>query len=125
MAQYTPGVCNINTQEIDYRRKVGFGGVAVSGISFAFLLVLDAPLLFRVIIFLPLFIGILNLLQAHNSFCVMYGSSAQHNAEEGSQTAQTVEDKEAISADKRKSQQMMLQALLISVAITLVLMLAP
>lgn len=57
-------VCNIGTKERRRRRLLGFVALTV-GVALAFLLVVfQAPRLFRLVIFFPLWIAGLGLLQA-------------------------------------------------------------
>ncbi|MGD6690786.1 hypothetical protein VWY33_22495 [Xanthomonas citri pv. citri] len=60
----TGEVCNIGTKERRRRRLLGFVALTV-GVALAFLLVVfQAPRLFRLVIFFPLWIAGLGLLQA-------------------------------------------------------------
>ena len=123
---YIPGVCNINPAEIAYRRKAMWFGFGLTAVLFVALLFVNIPNWVRaLIIFVPLYIGVIGFFQVRNRFCVSYGASGKQNATAGSESAATVEDQSALNADKRKARTMNLQALLITVAVLLATLLIP
>ncbi len=123
---YIPGVCNINHAEIAYRRKVAIGGITLAVVLFVLLTVLSAsPFIRAAVIFLPLLVGILNAKQVRNKFCVSYGGSGQHNADDGHIGGVTIEDTAAVAADKKKARAMNMEAIGISAAIVIVSLLVP
>lgn len=116
---YVPGVCNINTKEIAQRRKAGYFGLALAVILVAAIFALNLNRYFRVVLFVPVFISAIGFLQAKNKFCVGYGSAGMHNADEGSENAQSITDNDAVIKDKKRSKVMYLQATLIAVLVTM------
>lgn len=115
---YIPGMCNINTAEVAYRRKGMWFGIVSSVVVFVPLLILDAAWwLVAVALFVPVYIGAIGFLQVKNKFCVGYGASGQQNADEGGESSQSVIDKAAIAADKAKTRKMNLQALVATLLI--------
>ncbi len=124
-SSYVPGMCNINTAEVAYRRKAMWFGVGASAILLIGLLALGAHWAIRVIVlFIPVFIAVVGYLQVKNRFCVSYGASGQQNANEDSDAAEKV-NKENAKKDKQKARTMNLQALGITLAILLLVSLIP
>ncbi len=119
---YIPGVCNINKEEIAYRKKAGYFGLGASVVVITILLVLDANQYLRLIAFFPVFVTAIGFLQAKNKFCVAYGAAGKQNATDGGKVSQ-IKDRLAISGDKVKARRMNLQALAISLVATIVLVL--
>mgnify|MGYP000988135367 FL=1 len=117
-SSYIPGMCNINTKEVAYRRKAMWFGVILSMIMLLALALLNAPWWLGILIlFIPVYIGAIGYLQVTNRFCVSYGASGRQNADEDSDSARTVEDNEALEADKAKTRKMNLQAFGITIVI--------
>jgi hypothetical protein len=116
---YIPGVCNINTDEIARRRKIGHIGIVVFIVVFGLFLLGGFSRYYRIILFLPAFLTATGYLQAHNRFCVGYAAAGEQNAMQGSKEASKVSNKTAIAADKHKAHRMNLQALVIAVAMVL------
>ncbi len=109
---YIPGMCNINTKEVAYRRKAMWFGIVLSVIVFIGLLLIESTWwIAALLLFIPVYIAAIGFLQVRNKFCVSYGSSGQQNANEDSTSAHTVTDSDALKADKRKTRTMNLQAL--------------
>ena len=121
---YVPGVCNINYEEIAYRRKWRNIGFIAAFFLFGFLIVLGTNRYARLGVFLPLFIGFVGYYQVKNRFCVSYAASGMQNATDGSKTASKV-SKENAAKDKAKARKMNLQALGASIIITGLLLLIP
>lgn len=112
---YVPGMCNINTAEVAYRRKAMWFGIGLSAAAFIALIALSAAWWIGAIaLFVPVYIAAINFLQVRNRFCVSYGGSGKQNADEGSLEAHVVTDNDAVLADKRKARRMNLQALCIT-----------
>ncbi len=84
------------------------------------LLALNVNQYFRIILIVPIFISVIDFLQAKNKFCVGYGAAGTQNANDDSDLASTITDSSAVSADKKRAQKMNLQALTIAVAITII-----
>jgi hypothetical protein len=121
---YVPGVCNINTEEIARRRKIGHVGAAALMILFIVLFATSLSRYVRIILLIPAFLSATGYLQARNKFCVGYASAGQQNATEGSKVASSIKDKSAIATDKKKARVMNIQALLIAVVIVIVAIIA-
>jgi hypothetical protein len=123
---YIPGMCNINQDEIAYRRKAMYFGLAVTVLLLVALIFFQVNVYIRsLVLFIPLFIAIIGYLQTKNKFCVAYGASGKQNATDGSESAEAIADKEAIEVDKKKARTMNLQAFVSTVIILMLLLLVP
>ena len=122
---YIPGVCNINKDEIAYRQKAGYLGLGLAIVILLALFIFKAPQWSRIIVFLPLLVGVLGFLQAKNKFCVAYGAAGKQNATDGSATASEITEADAKLKDKQKARKINIQAALISVIATVAVCLIP
>ena len=118
-------MCNINKAEVAYRKKAMWLGIGVSAVLLIILVALSAPALTRLVLFVPIYVAAIGYLQVKNKFCVAYGSSGKQNASEGSDVATTIEDDAALSADKKKTRTMNLQAFGISLVVLAIALLIP
>lgn len=121
---YIPGICNINQDEIAYRRKAGYISLLILMVVAVLLFAFDAPNWLRVVLFVPFFLTIISFLQAKKKFCVSYGASGKQNASEGSKTASQVSEREA-ATDKKRARQLNLQAAGVAAVLTLLAVLVP
>ena len=122
---YVPGVCNINQTEIAYRRKAGYLGLVIFIILAVPLILLDLPRFIRVLLFLPAFLSAIGFLQAHYKFCVGYGAAGMQNATDGDKEAQAIVDAVAKDLDKKRTRKINIQAALIAVVATAIVLLIP
>ena len=118
-------MCNINKAEVAYRKKAMWAGVGISAVLLIALVALSAPVLTRLLLFVPIYVAAIGYLQVKNKFCVAYGSSGKQNASEGSDVATTIEDNAALAADKKKTRTMNLQAFGISLVVLALALLIP
>jgi len=118
-------MCNINKAEVASRKKAMWAGVGISAILLIALVALSAPVLTRLVLFVPIYVATIGYLQVKNKFCVAYGSSGKQNASEGSESASQVEDDAALAADKKKTRTMYLQAFGITAVIVAITLLIP
>lgn len=114
---YVPGVCNINREEIAYRRKYRNIGLIVTVLLAVGLFFISSNRWLRLLVFLPAFVGFINYLQTKNHFCVSYAASGLQNATEGSKEAAKVAD-EAHKLDQAKARKMNMQATVASLLVT-------
>ncbi len=70
---YIPGVCNIGKQEVIKRRWIAIAGLAMAVALAAALQFLQANQFLKLIIFIPLSIGIASFQQTWFKFCVAFG----------------------------------------------------
>ena len=92
-------MCNINKAEVAYRKKAMWAGIGISAVLLIALVALSAPVLTRLVLFVPIYVAAIGYLQVKNKFCVAYGSSGKQNASEGSDTASVIEDDAALAVD--------------------------
>jgi len=119
-AEYAPGVCNIGPAEIGRRRRAGHVGLGITIVAGALLLALGPPAWWRLILFLPAYIGAVGYLQAFFHFCVGFASRGVYNFDAlDPEHWRKVVDEAARAADKRKSLQIGLISLVIGLAVAL------
>lgn len=121
---YIPGMCNINPAEIKRRRQSGYFGLAVAATGLGIFLYLQASWPYFLVLFIPLFVGALGLLQARSKFCVAFASAGKQHADNESDIA-SITDTEAKRIDQLKARTIYLKALVISLPITAVLCIIP
>ena len=114
---YIPGVCNINRQEIAYRRKWRNIGVIVTVLLAVALVLVSDNRWLRVVVFLPSLVAAINYLQTKNHFCVSYAAAGLQNATEGSKEAVKVAD-ESRKLDQAKARKMNTQAAVAALLVT-------
>jgi hypothetical protein len=125
-SEYAPGVCNIGPAEISRRRKAGLIGLVITVAAGALLLALGLPAWWRLILFLPAYLGAVGYLQAYFHFCAGFGSRGVYNFDElGQAHWHKVADEASRAADKRKSLQISLISLLFGLAVALVAVALP
>lgn len=120
--KYIPGVCNINPKEVRRRRTIGIVGLLSVVAVAALLISLNLPAAFRLIVFIPAFIMATGFIQARTRFCVGFASAGmQHTGDE----TRKVEDKDALRLDKARAKKINIQALLIAIIVTVIVLLLP
>ena len=58
--RYIPGVCNIGPAEIRLRKRLGWWGLLITIVLWALFVWLQLPVVWRVILFLPVFFSVQN-----------------------------------------------------------------
>jgi len=112
IAQYRAGACNIGPAEISRRRRAGLSGLLTAGTLAILMSLAGTDPILRWIVAVPLYLGLLGMVQARLRFCVAFGLAGLRNfGPLGSQ--QRVAEPAAIGADRRR-------ALLISAAVAVV-----
>ncbi|MCE7736478.1 MAG: hypothetical protein GPJ54_16475 [Candidatus Heimdallarchaeota archaeon] len=71
--EYQAGVCNIGPSEIAKRKHNFYISLLGTIISFILLIFLELSQLWKLFIFVPLFITMVTYLQVRNKFCVTFG----------------------------------------------------
>jgi hypothetical protein len=104
---YQPGVCNIGPDEIAYRRRAGYLGLAIAvGLAVA-LVVIGAPAWTRLLVAFPLGGGILSLWQARSRFCAGFGLAGVENFDKRSiENVKRIADPAARAADRARALRM-------------------
>jgi len=116
--EYVPGRCNIGTKGRAIRLAAGLGIIAVFvGLDILALRSVFAP--FRLLLFIPFYIGLLAGLEGTMSFCVLHASKGTYDLDEPtgmafgkSETKIAVESEEWKRLDRRKARLMHLEAVL-------------
>ena len=122
--QYIPGVCNIGPQEIARRRRTGYVGSLITVALFAVLVAVDAPPIFRLVLFLPAVIAASGFLQAYLKFCAGFGQLGVFNFGDRSSTEHVI-DKSAHRKDLIRAWQIGIACGLIGLAVAVVAVLLP
>lgn len=125
LAAYQPGVCNINKQEINKRRKIGQAGLIVYLVALIAVSLIQVDRFYRLFLFIPAISAATGYLQARNHFCVAYAMTGLQNADETSVEAERVSDKAAKKLDRRKALSINLQASTIAMILTVLALLIP
>jgi hypothetical protein len=122
---YVPGVCNINSTEIAYRRKSGYILLVISMILAGVVIGLGLPVWTRLGLYFPIFVTAVCFLQVKYKFCVKYGAAGKQNADEGDKIAQDIVDAVARQLDAARTRKIKLQGASIALVVTVVLLLLP
>ena len=116
--EYVPGKCNIGARGRAIRLTTGLGILAVF-IAFDLLALRSVSSIFRLFLFIPLYIGLLTALEGTMSFCVLHASRGTYDLHEPSgmafgrsETKIEVGSEEWKRLDRRKASLMHLEALL-------------
>ncbi|HEY0404516.1 MAG TPA: hypothetical protein VGC89_02240 [Pyrinomonadaceae bacterium] len=118
----TPAAINIGPREQRKRRLMGIVALTV-GVAAAFVLVVyGAPRLLRLVIFLPLWIAGLGLLQAREKTCIALAARATCNMDTGEQN---LDDEHQIAQLRAIARRINRRALITAIVITLVTLAFP
>jgi hypothetical protein len=113
---------NIGPRERRKRRVLGFVALTV-GVSLAFVLVImQAPRWSRAIVFFPVWIAGLGLIQSREKTCIALAASGKCNMDAGEET---LEDENLIEQLRNKARRIHRRALLTAGAITLLALAFP
>ena len=123
--RYIPGVCNIGPQEIRRRRRSGYVGTAITVAVFVGLVVIGAPPIARLVLFLPAAIAASGFLQAYLKFCAGFGQLGIFNFEDDRSSMEHVVDKSARRKDVLKAWQIGIASGLIGLVVAVVAVLLP
>lgn len=122
MSKELSDVANIGTRERRKRRLLGFVALTI-GVATAFVLVVyGAPRWSRAIIFFPVWIGGLGLLQAREKTCISLAARGVCNMDAGEEI---LDDKDLIESLKSKARRINRRALVTAVAITVLALAFP
>lgn len=120
--EYIPGICNINPKEVKRRRTIGIIGLAIVVLAAAILILLSAPSPFKAIVFVPAFIMATGFIQARSKFCVGYASAGMQHV--GADSLH-IKDAEALKVDKKRAKKINIQALVVAIVVTAIIILLP
>jgi len=117
VSSYRAGACNIGPAEIARRRRSGLAGLLTAATLAVLMLIAGTDPVLRWIVAVPLFAGLLGIVQAQLRFCVAYGIAGLRNF--GALGAQErVADAAAVRSDRRRALLVSGVLALVSVAIT-------
>jgi hypothetical protein len=117
-----PDAINIGPREQRKRRLLGIVALTV-GVATAFVLIVyAAPRWSRLIVFFPVWIASLGLMQAREKTCISLAARATRNMDQGEER---IDDENLIEQLQRKSQHINRRALITALAITLVTLIFP
>jgi hypothetical protein len=115
-------VCNIGPRERQKRRVLGIVSLTV-GVGVAFVLVVyGGPRLLRLVVFFPLWLAGLGLLQARARVCIAHAARGTRNMDAGDEQ---IEDEELIHELRAEARRVHVRALVTAGVITLVTLLFP
>ena len=114
---YIPGMCNIGPAERRRRRLGGIAGAVATVLILAVLLVIDAPVLWRLILVIPATGAATGFLQDALHFCVGFGMKGIYNVINSAGVVDNVELEEFRLKDKKKAQKIVVLSGLIGLAV--------
>jgi hypothetical protein len=116
--EYVPGKCNIGARGRAIRLSTGLGIIAVF-IGFDILALGSVSPVFRLLLLIPFYVGLLTVLEGTMSFCVLHASRGTYDLHEPSGTAfgrsetkMQVGSEEWRRVDRRKARLMHVEAVL-------------
>lgn len=118
----TSEVANIGPRERRKRRLLGIVSLTVAvGVAFV-LVTFDAPRWSRLVVFFPLWMAALGLLQAREKTCIALAARGVCNLDAGEQT---IEDETLAARLREKASSVHKRSLLVAAVITVVVLLFP
>ena len=114
---YIPGMCNIGPAERRRRRLGGIAGAVATVLILAGLIVIDAPVLWRLVLVIPAAGAATGFLQDALHFCVGFGLKGIFNVINSAGVVDNVELEEYRLKDKRKAQKIVVWSGLIGLAV--------
>ena len=123
--EYRAGACNIGPEEIAQRRRVGLVFLAVAVGLAAILLLIDAPVWTRTLIWPPLAAAFTTLEQVRRRFCVAFGMAGVHNFRPQVGRTERIGDDAARATDRRTAIVMATYCSLAAAGVTALFVLLP
>lgn len=123
-AEYVPGKCNIGARGRAMRLSTGVVVLALSALAGFILLQTNVPSLARLVLAVPLYGGMISILEGLMSFCVFHAARGTYDLQEKrgpigrSDTRVLIESEEWKRIDRRKARVMHLEAVLFALVIT-------
>ena len=121
---YIAGSCNIGTREIMRRRIVALSGLLFSLITASAVLSADSPKSARWALFIPLLVAAIGWIQSRRKFCLAYGLAGTFNFGRMGEIKR-VNDPIFRNADRKTALTILLQAIGLAFAVTLVFYFLP
>ena len=118
MSEYISGACNIGPSEIKRRRQGALVGAILFAITTLLFVITDAPKSTRLLVFIPALLFAIGMIQSRKRFCVAYGFLGVFSLEKlGATTKITIN--QDLKADRKYAIKLLTQSILISIALTL------
>jgi hypothetical protein len=114
---YVPGVCNIGGAERAQRRRVGWGGLAITVLLWAAFIVFRVSAGWRLFLILPAGTAATGFLQSALHFCAGFGMRGVFNFGTAVGITDTVEQAEFRRKDRAKALQIFGWSVLIGIAV--------
>lgn len=114
---YIPGVCNIGKSEIKRREQAGWFGVVTAVILYSLIVYLNAPRLWRLIIFIPASVAVIGFLQARTHFCAYFGMKGVFNLSPYIGETENIDQEEFRAMDRRKAWQIIIYSTVIGAVV--------
>ena len=114
---YRPGVCNIGPAEIAQRRRLGHLGAVIALALAALIVLVDAPPVAALLLFVPAGGAAMGYLQAALRFCAGFGMRGVHNMGDDLRRTTPVAAAGERDADRRRSVLVLVAAALVGVAV--------
>lgn len=121
---YIPGTCNLGKAEVRSRQFVALVGLIMSITTFIGLVGVSASRSARWTIFAPLMVFAVGFIQSRKKFCLAFGFMGTFNLGKLGQLSR-VADPEHRKADRRTALTLLLQALVLAFAITVLVVALP
>ena len=122
MSEYISGACNIGPAEIKRRKQGAYLGGALYLIVSISLIASDASKSARLWVFLPAALFAVGYIQSKRKFCVAYGFLGIFNFEKLGHTTR-IKVNQDLKADRKYAIKLSVQALLIAITLTLLIIL--
>lgn len=114
---YIPGVCNIGKSEIKRRKQAGWFGVLASIILYSLIVYLNAPRLWRLIIFIPATVAAIGFIQARMHFCAYFGMRGVYNLSPVVGSTETIGEEEFRAIDRRRARVVIMYSAIIGAVV--------
>lgn len=122
---YKPGVCNIGSQEVIYRRRiVGYGSGLVSVALYFMFVFFNVPIALYAFILIPIFISIHGFNEASHNFCTNYGRNGKYNMTSEVGITQNVLGQSKRDQDRRFANALITNSLIKSLILIVILIAA-
>ena len=122
--EYIAGSCNIGNGEVRRRQVVALAGAVISATSLIGLLGTDAARSARLSLFIPLMVFAIGYIQSRKKFCLAYGLAGTFNFGRMGEIKR-VNDPIFRNADRKTALTILLQAIGLAFAVTLVFYFLP
>lgn len=124
-AAYRAGACNIGPYEIRRRWASGLLGITAAVALAAALVAIDAPPVLRLAVVVPLWGGLIGILQARRRFCVGFALAGIANLGVDAAGRHAVADAAAVAADRAAAGRLVRDALLVALPLAVLFALLP